>query len=311
MTDISTRRSCTAPFSFVEPITVAGKTCTGNAPDRALSGTTISNAKACRLGASAQPQHIASSCCLRGSATATGLLQLLPQFAQFETGYCPVLQNPIALPPQSELSQSLQVASTTNSESFASVEASCLPKQSVDNVKTPGSTDLLQQEAALSSPPQASPLADRPHLASLHNGTEIPGTPGSQSDHNSEQLSEPGQAAPLEEGELPDAQPDDPDSVFGSQQHALEGAAAVPAAASTAKRKRGERAGKRVRQRQARRLRNMELAMLPTNGARLAPPAPKKLVGTKKLPTCKYELLPFRLLYPCIAAFSMKLLPCI
>lgn len=171
------------------------------------------------------------------------------------------------------------------------MQALHLPKQPVHSVNTPGLSDLLQQEAALSSPPQTSPLADRSQLASFQHGTELPDMPGGPSDDNSGQSSEPGQTASLEEGELPDAEPGDPDSMLGSQQHALEGAAAIPAAASTAKRKRGERAGKRVRQRQARRQRNMELGMLLPNGARLAPQVSKRLVSTKKLPTCKYELL--------------------
>ena len=173
-----------------------------------------------------------------------------------------------------------------------SAEASRLRNQLVQTADAASLTDLLQQEAALSSPPQTSPLADRPPLASFQHGTEAPETSGGQSDHNSEQSTELGQTAPLEEGELPDAEPDDIESVLGSQQHVLEGAATAPTAASTAKRKRGERAGKRVRQRQARRLRNMELDMLLTNGSRLAAQAPKRLVSTKHLPTCKYELLP-------------------
>lgn len=171
-----------------------------------------------------------------------------------------------------------------------SAEASSLLGQHLHNVHTAGLTSVVHPEAALSSPPQMSPLTHQSHLTSPQHGTEPPQTSGDQSDHTSEQPSEPGQTTPLEEGELPDGEPDDPaESVLASQQHASEETAAVPAA-STAKRKRGERAGKRVRQRQAKRLRNIELGLLVPDGMRSAPQAQKKLVSS--MPTCKYEPTP-------------------
>lgn len=97
---------------------------------------------------------------------------------------------------------------------------------------------------------------------------------------------------PLEEGELADA--DSPGSnaaVVGTgdnqceQQEAVRGAGSYSAA--TGKRKRGERAGKRVRQRQAKRAREEEQQHLQTS---LQPTrhAPKVVSGFKNArPTCK------------------------
>lgn len=162
--------------------------------------------------------------------------------------------------------------------------------QPLHNVHTAGLTCVVHHEAALSSPPQKSPLTHQSHLTSPQHVTEPPQTSGDQSDHASEQPSEPGEPVPLEEGELLLGEPDDPaESMLASQQHASEGTASVPAA-SAAKRKRGERAGKRVRQRQAKRLREMELGLLLPDGTRTAAQAQKKLASS--MPTCKYELKP-------------------
>lgn len=127
--------------------------------------------------------------------------------------------------------------------------------------------------------------------------------------HISNRLIEPNQDSQepaLEEGELPEGE----EQVSGSGAdepvedtlHNQEPAAEVPesAAAPAAKRKRGERAGKRVRQRQAKRAREMELG-LPPEGAR-PKHAPKRLVGKKNLPTCKYVLLPQRLQHNSVKA---------
>lgn len=173
-----------------------------------------------------------------------------------------------------------------------------LPEQSMDTVGTAGSTGLLQQEAAVPSAARASSDADQTHDTSCRNRTEAPGMPDAQSDHNSELSSAPGQT-PLEEGELPDAdeqlqeghaQPDNPaDEVLLPSQQATVESAAVPAPvpATTVKRKRGERAGKRVRQREARRTRDAELSLLLPGSRMRAPQAPKRLLSEKHLPTCK------------------------
>lgn len=206
----------------------------------------------------------------------------------------------------------------------ASVDAARLPEQSFDTVNTAGLTGLLQQEAAVRSAFHTSPHIVPSHPAPCQLCPNSSGMPGARSDHSSELSSEPGRI-PLEEGELPDvdeppqqSQLDEPadEVLLASQQGTAASAAIAISPAPTVKRKRGERAGKRVRQRQARRTRDAHLSLMLTDGAMmLAPQAPKRLCSTKHLPTCKYEvtsLLQFfgalQILRTASAAFALLIL---
>ena len=98
----------------------------------------------------------------------------------------------------------------------------------------------------------------------------------------------------LEDGEVHDASGRTSDAESGE---VSDGAiaedqqdAASPEATVKRKRQRGERAGKQVRRRQARRLRNIELGLLVHDGTRVGPGASKSKSDATKTakPTCKY-----------------------
>ena len=152
-----------------------------------------------------------------------------------------------------------------------------------------GSGDLYRMQAAAE---QAVPQADQtPVMESLHvpNSTSAVEPEQMQLSPDTGQESE---ATALEEGELPDADsetsdsgPDEPGDYTLIDQ-------TVPLAE---KRTRGERAGKRVRQRQARRARDIKLGILRFNGTRLRPGQTHeklaKLAKKRNLPVCKYVFL--------------------
>lgn len=168
------------------------------------------------------------------------------------------------------------------------------------------SSDLSQQEATSSQAlPHASSDTDQccntHHEQSNEACSMSCDLPNGTSEHSPEP-DQDSQPVPLEEGELPDTDLQASDSephdfpayedMTPEQRQSLAEIAAI-LAKPIAKRKRGERAGKRVRQRQAKRARDIELGLRLQDGTRvMTDHAPKRLVSKRKLPTCKYVTRP-------------------
>ena len=169
-------------------------------------------------------------------------------------------------------------------------------KQSVDLKTAASSSNLLHKEEAF-SPSCALADAARSGLTrpeNLHQPAEMLRQQPQHKPGLSTELDQESQEPALEEGELPEGEEQlsgsGPDERVEDTLHNQQSAAEVTesAAAPAAKRKRGERAGKRVRQRQAKRAREMELGILPDEARHKQ--VPKRLTGKKRLPTCKYVL---------------------
>jgi len=158
---------------------------------------------------------------------------------------------------------------------------------------SPPSTDLAHSPVTASSQPSSC-------LDGIQTAQETHNTTAQVFDAAQEQASStPGQASPssqnvqeddLEEGELADAAIPESSTADGldqcQQQQAVRGAETHPA--TTGKRKRGERAGKRVRQRQAKRAREEEAQQQFQNGLQQTAYAPKVVPSSKKVrPVCK------------------------
>ncbi|KAL0022029.1 hypothetical protein WJX77_007813 [Trebouxia sp. C0004] len=157
------------------------------------------------------------------------------------------------------------------------------------------STDFEHSSAVASCQPSSS-LTGIQTAQDAHNAT------AQMFDAQEQALSTPGQVSPssqkvhendLEEGELADAailESSTADGVEqGPQQQAVGGAGTHPT--TTGKRKRGERAGKRVRQRQAKRAREEEAKQHFQHGLQQTAYAPKVVRSSMKLkPVCKYFL---------------------
>jgi len=164
------------------------------------------------------------------------------------------------------------------------------PAQLATAQVSPLSTDLAHSSALASSQPlDGIQTAQEPHT------TTAPVFDAAQE----QALSAPGQASPssqdihqdnFEEGELAYAAIPESSTTDGldqgQQQQAVGGAETHPA--TTGKRKRGERAGKRVRQRQAKRAREEEAKQQFQHGLQQTAYAPKVVPSSKKVrPVCK------------------------
>ena len=158
---------------------------------------------------------------------------------------------------------------------------------------------------------QVSPLStDLAHSSAVANSQPLSGIQTARETHNAtapvfdaaqaQALSAPGQASPssqdvhenedFEEGELADAAIPESGTTDGldqgQQQQAVGGAETHPA--TTEKRKRGERAGKRVRQRQAKRAREEQAQQQFQHGLQQTAYASKVVPCSKKVrPVCK------------------------
>ncbi len=184
----------------------------------------------------------------------------------------------------------VQPALSSRDHNLSASNVRHIPVQLATAQVSPLLTDLVHSSAIASS----QPLAGIQAAQETHNTTAPVFTAAQE-----QALSAPGQASPssqhvleddFEEGELADAAI--PESSItngldqGQQQQAVGGAEKHPA--TKEKRKRGERAGKRVRQRQAKRAREEEFKQQFQHGLQQTAFAPKVVPSSKTVrPVCK------------------------